>query len=810
MKKYRLQFFLCIMAIFTAIAAKAEDFSLTEGKWSVTYSDQVKGLTIAYDGTTLFNNAYASVSFVKTGASSGAGTIRSGTTLKPTITSYKVEDELGAGQCYQFEYYRSGLTMKHLLTFYGDKPYMIASVTVEADEGIEVKTGQMTAMASDAESTPFKGTQNRMIWVPFDNDGHTRYRNYTLTDDTEITSHEVTAVFDGGSRYGLVAGSIDHDTWKNGVTVKGTDGNKLTRFRCISGYTSSDTRDALSHSKVSGDVISSSRFMIGMFDDWREGLNTFAATNALVAPPAEWTKGNPMGWNSWGVMQTVVNYKGAVETAQFIKEELYSLGFHDREGKTVISLDSYAEDNISTEEFEKLGTKVLGNGSYIDGGIKNFGTNQTLGHYYGPFVIWEWILDKKVKGTGENGIPEYKYRDAALKVNGNIYKVSSNGGYASDPTHPAIKANIEYTLKLWSSWGVKYVKADFLNNGIIEGDSWYNPNVTTGVQAYNYGMKILRETAKLYDMYVVESISPIFPYQYAHGRRVSCDRFSEMAESEYVLNAISYGWWTDKLYAVNDPDHLVMCKKDNGANETMGENRARATTGMVTGAFIFGDNFSLSGLKNGSKPGYPTESRKRALEIMGNEAINEYVRNNTGSFMPVSGDNPSDSQQAESFFVRDTKEYFYLAVFNYSGSKSKTGSINFDRIGINIEDIIEIEELWMNKKVEYNDYSIEYNVPAKDVRVYRMKKDIETGIDKIEAKNSVSIKSSSPGTIDIDADSAIEYVAIYNASGTLLSRTECNGEKSANLSLPTTDCMYIIKTMFADGKCEITKYMTKK
>ena len=116
----------------------------------------------------------------------------------------------------------------------------------------------------------------------------------------------------------------------------------------------------------------------------------------------------------------------------------------------------------------------------------------------------------------------------------------------------------------------------------------------------------------------------------------------------------------------------------------------------------------------------------------------------------------------------------------------------------------------MNKKVEYNDYSIEYNVPAKDVRVYRMKKDIETGIDKIEAKNSVAIKSSSPGIINIDADSAIEYVAIYNASGTLLSRTECNGETSANLSLPTTGCMYIIKTMFADGKCEITKYMTKK
>ena len=95
--------------------------------------------------------------------------------------------------------------------------------------------------------------------------------------------------------------------------------------------------------------------------------------------------------------------------------------------------------------------------------------------------------------------------------------------------------------------------------------------------AYNYGMKIVREEAAKYGMYVVESIAPIFPYQYAHGRRQTCDRFSEIGESEYVMNAISYGWWTDRLYTVNDPDQLVLCKADHNAAETMGENSARAT-----------------------------------------------------------------------------------------------------------------------------------------------------------------------------------------------------------------------------------------
>ena len=807
MKKNTLSIIVFALAILTTIGAKAENFRLTEGLWAITHNDSEQGLTIDYNGKRLFNKIYASIQYNKKGSSSTSTLSTRTTSLKPTITSYDVNDTQGTGKCYQFAYYKNGVTLKHMFTFYNDKPYMIVSATLVGDEGIEVETRQIIAMATTTESTPFKGENNRMLWVPFDNDGHIKYKNITLTDNSENISHEVTAIFDGKSRYGLVVGSIDHDTWKSGIKIKGKEGYKLTNLQCISGYTSNNTRDSRSHGKISGKEVSSARYFVGMFDDWREGLDTYAATNALVAPPAEWTKGNPMGWNSWGVMQTVVNYDGVVETARFIKDSLYQYGFYNKEGKTVISLDSYAKDNITPDNILKLGKKILSNGTYTESGKKLPGTNQTLGHYYGPFIIWEWTLDDKVEGTGKNGIPEYYWSDAALKVNDKIYKVSSNGGYATDPTHPAVKANIEYTLKLWNSWGVKYIKADFLNNGIIEGDSWYNPEIKTGVQAYNYGMKILLETAQLYNMYIVESISPIFPYQYAHGRRISCDRFSEISESEYVMNALSYGWWTDKLYTVNDPDHLVMCKQNNGAKETMGENRARATTGMVTGAYIFGDNFSLKGLKGGAKPGYAAESRKRAIEIMGNADINDYVRNNTGSFKPLEGDDPSKSQQAESFFVRDTEKYFYLAIFNYSTSTEKTGKVSFERMGIDPEKIESIKELWMNKNVTYDNYELSYNIPAKDARVYRITKSTSTSIADIESEEtSISITSYDDENVSICANKEIAFVAIYNTDGTLLSKNSCNNEKEISLALPTGNNLYIIKTTFADGSNNVIKY----
>lgn len=791
----------------TTIAAKAENYTLTEGKWTITYDESVKGLAIDYNGKRLFNNAYASIQYNKKGSGS-TSTLRSGSlSLKPTITTHDINDSIGTGKSYQFAYTKNEVTLKHLFTFYNDKPYMIVSAALEGAEGTEVESRQITALATATESTPFNGEENRVLWIPFDNDGHIKYKNSTLTDNYDDTSHEVTAIFDGDSRYGLIAGSIDHDTWKSGIRVKGTDGYKLKGLQCISGYTSSTTRDGRVHGKIGGKEITSARYFIGIFDDWREGLDTYAATNALVAPPAPWTKGNPIGWNSWGVMQTKVNYNGVLSTAQFLKDSLYKYGFHDKEGKTVISLDSYAKDNIKPEDIQKLGTKIFSNGTYIENGVKLPGTNQTLGHYYAPFQIWEWTLDDKVEGTGTDSIPEYTWSDAALKVNGKIYKVTSNGGYATDPTHPAVKANIEYTLKLWNSWGIRYIKADFLNSGIIEGDSWYNPRITTGVQAYNYGMKILFETAKLYDMYIVESISPIFPYQYAHGRRISCDRFSQIDESEYVMNALSYGWWTDKLYTVNDPDHLVMCKQNNGANETIGENRARATTGMVTGAYIFGDNFSLRSLKDGAKPGYASESRKRAIKIMGNKDINEYVRNNTGSFKPLEGDDPSKSQQAESFFIRDTEKYFYLAIFNYSGSNEKTGTVSFERMGIDPANIESIKELWLNNKVTYNNFELSYKIPAKDARIYRITKGTNTSIDNVKKEEpGISIKAEGDNAITLKADKEIGLVAIYSTNGTLLSKNICNNEKETTLPLPTNNNIYIIKTIFADGSSNITKY----
>ena len=99
------------------------------------------------------------------------------------------------------------------------------------------------------------------------------------------------------------------------------------------------------------------------------------------------------------------------------------------------------------------------------------------------------------------------------------------------------------------------------------------------------------------DMYINLSISPVFPAHYAQSRRIACDAWNKMKDTEYTLNALSYGWWQDKVYQFNDPDHIVL------RDATDGENRARVTSGVITGIFIAGDDFSKGGSKRGEREG---------------------------------------------------------------------------------------------------------------------------------------------------------------------------------------------------------------
>ena len=211
------------------------------------------------------------------------------------------------------------------------------------------------------------------------------------------------------------------------------------------------------------------------------------------------------------------------------------------------------------------------------------------------------------------------------------------------------------------------------------------------------------------------------PHGYANSRRIACDTWGSIGHTEYCMNAISGGRWTDRLYQYNDPDHLVLIGIGDQMSNTIGKNRARYTSGAVAGMMLVADNFSPS---DKSGRGNNATSRQRAAQVMLNTDINR-MADLGRSFRPVYGHKEYDGkdEHAQSLFVHQADSFVYLAAFNYTGS-STTYTLPLADLGIAADDeLSEAKELWTGNVLDINNRTATIAVPAKDVRVLRLRLD---------------------------------------------------------------------------------------
>ncbi len=163
---------------------------------------------------------------------------------------------------------------------------------------------------------------------------------------------------------------------------------------------------------------------------------------------------------------------------------------------------------------------------------------QKAGIYFTPFSYWSDDFTKPVEGT--NG--KYTYADILLRDSKGNPLPKIDGARPLDPTHPGTIARIDYELGRFVAWGYDYVKLDFLNCGSLEGHH-YDPAITTGVAAYAYGMQRVEDDLSPKKIgrpfFISLSIAPLFP-AHGHSRRVSCDAFGRIEDTEYLLNAVTF------------------------------------------------------------------------------------------------------------------------------------------------------------------------------------------------------------------------------------------------------------------------------
>ena len=766
MKKY----ILLLLALTFSAMSQAQQAKY--GNWEITLDPSTKLLNIKNKGNAFLTDVYASADFAFDGTTA-LSTYKSSDAFAIDFSKKDVSTCFGEGQKYSYIYrFSNGLVMTQSFEFYDYDDSFITQLQLSTDLGTtSLKSNHLVPLATSTSQAIMPNDKtNRMIWVPWDNDGFVGYEaNYLRT---EMNSYNVTAIYHPNSRYGIVMGALDHDLWKNAIHVNATDYNKVATLELMSGYTDEHSHDSIQsegrympHGTVVDTSISSARFLFGCFNDWRVGMETYGKTCAMVNPRREWDGGTPYGWSSWGVMQIQISYQGIIDVANFLKDNVRIHGFHDEKGRIVLSLDAWWNDNLSIEQVKQFVAYCEAN-------------NMIPGLYYGAFCDFG--------GNGNNDVPgtsgKYKFKDLWLKQNGHYKKI--DGAYCLDPTHPGTKLFMANDMKKFKTWGIKYLKCDFMSNGAIEADSWYDKKCYTGIQAYNKGMAYLKKQAGD-DIYLLLSIAPMFPAHYTHGRRISCDAWGTIDHTKYVMNNSSYGWWLNQVYFSNDPDHLVMKSRDGKGNETIGVNRARITSGVITGAFISGDNYS-----DQVDAGFPSLSRERALSLLTNEDVNEIPRT-CQAFRPVEG-NAAKSQNAENLMSYENDKYVYLAAINYGKTIFATlkDDITFERLGIDAANVASIKELWTGEDITPSATGFSYDVPFSDARIYRISKKNST----VGIHDALAIDDNSPIDIQVDhktvriksAGGDVKQIHLFDVTGKMIAEQNGTpGKSQYEITIPT-------------------------
>lgn len=569
---------------------------------------------------------------------------------------------------------KGNISVSQLINFYPGKDFVTTELRLSSPKAIE--TRYMAPIAVTEGFKAFDRAGNYAVFVPYDNDAWVRYRNTPFGENIP-DSYEVTALVNADTRDGIVVGSIEHDTWKTGIKAATDKSCTIDTLIAFGGIASTLTRDIIPHGAVTGKSVKSPLILLGRFPDWRDGMEAFADACATVAPKIESRGPRPFGWNSWGKLQTKINYDKAVEVSDFINESLQNESFNN-DGVVYIGLDAFWDFGFKPEQHKQFVEHCKKHG-------------QKAGIYYCPFT--DWAKDPEAT-IGE--MPQYKFKDAYLYGDGKILQF--DGAYALDPTHPAVKARIKRQLQEFIDWGYEYVKIDFMAHGAYEADSHFDPAVTTGVQAYTQGMKFIDDVADG-KLWINLSIAPLFPANYAHSRRIGCDAWADINNTEYTLNALTYGWWLDHVYHFNDADHIVL------EGVTDGENRARVTSSAITGVYLLGDDMSREGDVN---------VKNRIKRNITNPAINKMARE-CKSFRPVE---LGRADKAADAFMQRVGDDLYVAIFNFN-DKSAQKNIPLRRLGLSEGCNYDAVELWSSDKMNlYGTLNLE--IPAKDVKVLKI------------------------------------------------------------------------------------------
>lgn len=676
---------------------------------------------------TQFQNTIAYVEEEKNGYISSASLPRH------SFTTDNINDPLGKGICINFIHEAADKPVKlvQYITIYESHPFLL--LTVEAsgvDKGSIIETrhiSPLSVLPAQRGCVIIPGRDAYFTDYPFDNDNWVDVisRRWPVEGKSiDGISYELASAYDAGSWNGFAIGSLVHDFWKTGIRyTSGTTANRIDSFIVYGGAATKDnpalpdsyggkdgTHDYVAHGTQVGESVYAPLIYLSASNDVRNDLLGFGNTVKKVAGSLSWKKPAPFYWNSFGV-EGVLGYEKVMMPLDVAKvsDFIHSLNNFNKTTQPVLSIDSYDQGIYSTEVLKSISRYGKKKG-------------QQMGFYFIPFALWTWknnINNAKLTNT-DHPLSEVILLDE--KRNYIPYKEGEWGAFPIDPTHPYTRDYIIGQLKKAKAIDASFIKIDFLSAGALESARRYNPAIRSGIQAYDYGMKMLKHLVDSImgpDVFITQAISPLFPHQYAHTRFLSTDVYSHLRNDQtgfphYGSTAASmvsatHFWWTQgTLWPYTNMDVVVMKNFQKHKDLTEQEVKVRIFSMMVLGS-ILGDGSDYR----------DKIVAERAKKFLNNAAVCDFF-SKPKAFTPLRFPAGNAQGQQLSFYLPG--DTILVAAFNFHNEQPfketfQQAAVQWPDKTYSLQDLLTGKEIG---KIEKGQISFTVEVPAKDAVMLKL------------------------------------------------------------------------------------------
>ena len=541
---------------------------------------------------------------------------------------------------------------------------------------------------------------NRVLRMPSFQPNGARW-SFTTERDVSLRSYNVTAFYENSSRKGLIIGAVTHKNWRTGIdlTLGSLDPGPLTELTVTSGVAAE--RDIMEHGYLSGNEIRSATVVMGVYDDFRLGLEDYADEVKRIQPKLasaselEAWDNTTFSWKTWGKgsKRRALTYANVLEVLDFT-EKLKDQGFANKGGYAIVAMAGQFRDVFTPAQWLTFADECVARGLLP-------------GWYLQPWLLLdEADLDEPIYDGAT-----YTFRDITTKdSDGDPLGITRPDGikYALDPTHPGTRARIDKQMDWAIEKGFRWLRMDFTYFGSLEG-VYHDTSITTGIQAYNSGMKYITDKAGG-KIHINLAISPYFPHNTGHSRRISGDVYHSISDVEYELNALAGGWWLGNgvLYEYLDPGVVDFHPTRDDAEMS----RTKVNSAAITGMLQADDDWNKARFRGLAEEYYLNSD---VLALIGKAR----------SFMPV--DLASGRGAPDSFVHHEDGAdggTTYYAVFNYSTSAA-TKTVTADRF---------IPDDWNDPQYEYAFYELwdktttirkpgatwDLELPARGSKIYKI------------------------------------------------------------------------------------------